>query len=814
MAEVTGSIGSEHVELNNAATEATLNLLYQATLRATKQTHDDVSKMAQKAGIDPKVVAQVGEAYSATEIALAKTRAGLGAFSSVLGGALDFASGFTPLLRDITSGVGSASKVLNDISVLLPPGLSQVANGLSQLASIQEEYLGVYRKITDSGINFAGSLTDMRLAAAEMNLTLPQFQELISKNGQALARMGENAEDGAKNFRMVSSEFAKNPIMKDMLALGYTVEDVNQGMINFIAATGGRTKKEMANTDAIIQSTGMYLQELDLLTQFTGTSRKKQEEEQKKAELNNAYQRKLQQMEPAERAKVEAARQMAALSGVEGATDLVMGRVLGSTVPLTEASRMLAGISPQVSDGFTELAGKAMSSSSTMGDLNNKFLDIGKAAVSTTDQFGDTGDMIVMMGGKFGGAINSLDGFTNRINQRGPELEAGMNAITNQQAEQQKSQAAAASALELNLKKLGAEVIKPLMDVFSSLLPVVTGVTNTLASVAGTLAEWPKTVAGVGIALTGLITVFAAAKARLAVQAVGDIVGGRGAGGVAGAIGSGGARGVAGAVGAAETGAGGGLAGLGKGIQSIGMSLAALGPEAPLILAGAAAIGGAIVAIGAGIAGATWLISASFPKLVGGLKSFEELNGDNLVSASKGIAAIGAGLLAFGAVSGIGTLGGVIGGLIGKFGGLNSTLKDFAEMGPGLQEAGLGLKDINSALSGLLYKDYSNIDKAIDSLSKLRDLSKEANPRNSARIPTKVSSEIIKEEKTKPTVETKITSVAEGEKTPTQYLESMATSLITLNTNMESVLKYTRDTAEHSGNNVKATRSLLGDLFK
>ena len=36
MADVTGRIGNEEVELNNAATEATLRLLLQATLSANK----------------------------------------------------------------------------------------------------------------------------------------------------------------------------------------------------------------------------------------------------------------------------------------------------------------------------------------------------------------------------------------------------------------------------------------------------------------------------------------------------------------------------------------------------------------------------------------------------------------------------------------------------------------------------------------------------------------------------------------------------------------------------------------------------------
>ena len=54
MVDVTGRIGSEQVELNNAATEATLRMLLAATLAANKQNHEDISKMAKQAGKEGK----------------------------------------------------------------------------------------------------------------------------------------------------------------------------------------------------------------------------------------------------------------------------------------------------------------------------------------------------------------------------------------------------------------------------------------------------------------------------------------------------------------------------------------------------------------------------------------------------------------------------------------------------------------------------------------------------------------------------------------------------------------------------------------
>ena len=72
--------------------------------------------------------------------------------------------------------------------------------------------------------------------------------------------------------------------------------------------------------------------------------------------------------------------------------------------------------------------------------------------------------------------------------------------------------------------------------------------------------------------------------------------------------------------------------GLGKGLGGVlkGIASGLIAFANPLVPLGAAAVGAAIVAIGAGIAGATWLVGQSLPSLKDGLKGFEELDGEAL----------------------------------------------------------------------------------------------------------------------------------------------------------------------------------------
>ena len=115
--------------------------------------------------------------------------------------------------------------------------------------------------------------------------------------------------------------------------------------------------------------------------------------------------------------------------------------------------------------------------------------------------------------------------------------------------------------------------------------------------------------------------------------------------------------------------------GLGKGLGGVlqGIAKGLIFWANPLIPLGAAALAAAIAVIGAGIAGATWIVGKSLPTFAEGMKSFEDLDGEALVSAGKGMAAVAGGFAAFGvgtAVAGLGSLiGGITDGIVKLFGG-------------------------------------------------------------------------------------------------------------------------------------------------
>lgn len=197
------------------------------------------------------------------------------------------------------------------------------------------------------------------------------------------------------------------------------------------------------------------------------------------------------------------------------------------------------------------------------------------------------------------------------------------------------------------------------------------GLGGALISGIGSLFTSPTALAAL-VAAIG--TLFVLGKAK---SAIGDMIGGGSKSSTPTAPGPGGKAGAN---------AGGMLGGLAGGVvEGVGNGLAGVGAKAPLVIAGAAAIGAAIGLIGAGIAGATFLLGKSLPTLSEGLKSFEQLDGGKLIESGKGMAAIAVGMAAFGAGSAVAGLGSLVGsisqGIAGLFGADDPMVKlqKFAE---------------------------------------------------------------------------------------------------------------------------------------
>jgi hypothetical protein len=750
MAEVTGVIGNEYVELNNAATEATLKALLLA-VSGSEQKMRQLMEAAGKAGLDSKAILAANEAVKAQTDSSRKLAEAQAEYEEqVKNSARLTVDRFSTLNNSILSLMNGSMQASGAFALLtsnLKGPWALLAAGATKLIAIQEENFATYQKLSASGVNFAGNLTQMRMAATDSYLTLDQFSKVMKENSESFARMGGTANEGAIAFSKVNKELIQGEAGQKLMALGYTAEDVSSGLANYIAMTGGRNAQEMKDTKALSGAAAEYLNELDNLAQITGKSREQQEGALKEANKNEAWQAYMMTLDEKGREKANMALLEANAKGGKGAADALQSQLLGLP-PMTKAAQEFTAIAPRMAAENNKMAAAVNDASKGVNDVKRASDGLGVAAVQTKKDLGDTAKAIIMGGGSFSSTMGSILGTANRTTQQGiktvEDAEKQRQTIDATRKEREQSQANDMAKAWGGFKQLGAE----LWDVFSPLISAVTIVANILGRAAGIIGSVIKGfnaffdyLGTFGTILKGLTVItlayFAAKKIADAQELIkskaGDIIKNRG-----------------------------------------------LSAATPLftkdVSAGGSSIADAIAGKNKGTAGSK---TGGMGKMLGGLKGGAAgiLGGAALDLASEKLKDSGYNKLAAGAdigssaLSGAGT-GAMIGSII-----------------PGLGTA------IGGAIGGAIgagigiYKNMGSGEPGKDK-------------------PKMADGGIV----TTPTAVTAGEAGPEAI-IPLAKFEKLQTELQTLNTTMREVLRYMRDTADNTKKTHDATKSLNGNMF-
>lgn len=307
MADVTGSFGDQPVELNNAATEATLRELvtaigilsakvggkakgtqdiekelkkFQDAVKKNTDALKNLTEEEKKALEEQKKAAkaaaekrQAEEDAVKTTYAVAKGIHNLGQVTSRV------VLGMTNLLQSL-SNVGnsmtSAASTMNAIPVV--GGV--LAGVFGAVAEASEKMLKAYQTAATVGVTFGGSMNNMVNAASGAGLTFEQFAGIVSKNSEAMMVLGGTTEAGAKRFAELGKQIRNSNVGNELLRMGYSTEQINNGMAGYVGILGKTGALQKMTTDQIAKSSAGYLKDLDALAKITGQSREEKQKEQ------------------------------------------------------------------------------------------------------------------------------------------------------------------------------------------------------------------------------------------------------------------------------------------------------------------------------------------------------------------------------------------------------------------------------------------------------------------------------------------------------------------------------------------------------
>ena len=711
---VRGGGTIDGAEFGNAATEATLLRLLDALRGKKDGASGDEAKLKELANR-----------------ALRENTEQLGGNSSAQTDASKTVSGMSTAAKSAGSVLG---KLGDGVSTLASGVFSLAVSAGTQLIGFLNNSLDAFRETSSVGASFNNSMIEMRVAAANAGMPLEQFTALIGKNSKLMASYGGTVTQGANAFLKMSTTIKDSEFGQQMQGLGMTTGDLDDYLSGYLEVEqrNGRLKNGLDAQARI--GAQEYMVEMDKLTKLTGVSRQASQDA-----LRNA-------MKDGRSMNLASKLSGQALTNFKNGLTLMNTTLdpssLGSLTnmmsgvidPGDRFAKMLSQASPGILD-FQRAMGKGTLSTKDMilgyreqrdsienylsgfsdeqiaRDSNLKQLREYQASlekykdmnIEEAEKEQAQKDKLTKGMASFGRIFDKIIGGIQSAFLTGDtftKIEKGLGSLADKFLKYAPQIGDMFADLVTDIDAafntngsiwdgVGAAFGK----LFDKIRPVVSGLFKSLITgMFGKGGDKKSAGAGAGGSSGGATTEDIdpgpfdelmkgmkesypiIGKIETAVNAVGwafenmnlVLLGGAGAIFALSKFGSIGKM----------------LGGIGEGILT-GIALGLKAFANPQTAIGALILAGAIVVIGGAVAAATWMMGKALPTFAEGMKSFEDLNGENLIKVGNGIGAVGIGLMEFGAGEIVGGLGGIIGNWaesLNKGKSLFEKLQDFQKM--------------------------------------------------------------------------------------------------------------------------------------
>ena len=744
MVQVTYQGGGMDGVTSNAASEATLQQLLKALGGSGTGAGAGASAEYQKAqkqgtiGQKAANAAQGKTTKSTTAMGKAAQTAGKGLklVASAAKGVMGMAIGAIGNVANTAANLGKElvvggnrltdfSKHLSGLASTIPLVGGLLGGAIETLVGMVQGQIDVFRQLSNTGIDFGGSMFTTMQMATETGLSLEQFAGAIAEGSNNLSMMFGGATEGARRFAGLQRELKGS--IGELNRLGVSLDEVGTFTNDYleIQRISGRFKQ--MDVRALAQGTKDYIMQLDQLAKVTGMSRKEAAAALREQATDKRLQSLFATMDEATRKTVDNSLAMMGNVGPEfkeGLTELIAT----GGAPLSDYSKGLVATMPEVGEAARKLREGSIT--------NEEFVAVVKRNQAQMQNFvGENGKMISTVAATGNTLYNaSLD-----LAKAG-EIAGELSEAQKQQQEAQKNATRGLAEFESKIQNIRNKIVNALIDsgIFDQLSIVMSATADLFTDLFSPGApgmkafedgmDWiVKTIdkfkAGMGTMSFGeMLTEYIWKPIK---KAIGGLLFGKPEEGKEGGAKKQGEEGSA---------SGGllspivdGLKSIGKylliggvamGVLFLGLGLAIGKLAAPLTLAapGFLALGVAMAGVGAAGAGISMLIDSIFNSignLADGVKKFENMDGDKLALVGGGLKEITGPIMDLAA-------GGIVANFVGKnaLGDLANGIRAFEDLDPAnLHAVGPALTSLHKGMSAFTGDGVlDSIGKALGSL--------------------------------------------------------------------------------------------------
>lgn len=148
-----------------------------------------------------------------------------------------------------------------------------VNSNLQSMIEFADDAVDQFRSLSSVGAGFNNSIFDMMTTAATAGMRLDEFYNVVQNNSEVLRMLGGTVTSGAKEFSDLSKDLRGGDLGRRLFDLGFTISDVNSGMLTYIENQALQGRLENMSRRDLIRGSREYLVEIDALAKATGLSR-------------------------------------------------------------------------------------------------------------------------------------------------------------------------------------------------------------------------------------------------------------------------------------------------------------------------------------------------------------------------------------------------------------------------------------------------------------------------------------------------------------------------------------------------------------
>lgn len=211
------------------------------------------------------------------------------------------ASVYNDAIKSTTDALGTFLGALGPLGKVLGFLVKAVGGYAVEANKLSDRLYKSYQSLSKVGVTAADGMMGLAESAQRLGLGLNEaglenFGRLMKAAATDLALLSGSAIQGRKDFVDFASEVVRGSAGRELMNLGYSVEELNESLAGYIGLQS-RVGMAQNKTQAQLQAgAAAYLKEMDALTKLTGLQKAELEEGINKARAVEAFRAKVEDL--------------------------------------------------------------------------------------------------------------------------------------------------------------------------------------------------------------------------------------------------------------------------------------------------------------------------------------------------------------------------------------------------------------------------------------------------------------------------------------------------------------------------------------